>query len=40
MIKIENMEHFQNLCKKKLVDWYNFRDNTKVFITMEDTPEL
>ena len=37
MIKIEGMEHFQNLCKKKLVDWYNFRDNTKVFITIEDT---
>lgn len=37
MIKIEGMEHFQNLCKKKLVDWYNFRDNVKKFISIEDT---
>lgn len=37
MIKIEGMEHFQNLCKKKLVDWYNFRDNVKTFISIEDT---
>ena len=40
MIEIKSMEHFQNLCKEKLVNWYNFRDNVKVFITMEDTPEL
>ena len=36
MIEIESMEHFQNLCKKKLVDWYNFRDNVKTFISVED----
>lgn len=37
MIEIESMEHFQKLCKKKLVDWYNFRDNVKTFISIEDT---
>lgn len=37
MIEIKSMEHFQNLCKKKLVDWYNFRDNVKTFISIEDT---
>lgn len=37
MIEIKGMDHFQDLCKKKLVEWYNFRDHTKTFITMEDT---
>lgn len=29
MIEIKSMYHFQNLCKEKLVNWYNFRDNVK-----------
>lgn len=37
MIEIKSMYHFQNLCKEKLVNWYNFRDNVKTFICVEDT---
>lgn len=37
MIEIESMEHFQNLCKEKFVNWYNFRDDVKTFISVEYT---
>lgn len=35
MIEIKSMDHFQNLCKKKLVDRYNV--STGRTITVEDT---
>lgn len=37
MIKIKGMDHFQSLCKKKLVDWYNSEPDKRPKIYIEDT---